>query len=166
MKTSIITSNDLLIKELEDLYTQKNMLLKSLVIIYTSAMELFENEDYDALVNKLDEVQVLEETMILTGKQIIKTTSQLEKNKELFLILSGNENKALIAPCYKKLSAIVQLSKKTMKNCQVLNAKLTYCLKNAEFQLQKNILTAKNRKIIKVGYDAHIPAKSGLNISC
>ncbi|HBR32919.1 MAG: hypothetical protein PHD46_04595 [Eubacteriales bacterium] len=148
------------VEELESLYKQKNTLLRSVVRIYSGVMESLEKDDFDIFLSKLDEVSVLGNTIELIDEKI----SAIEAESGIFPD-SGDAGSDCLAD-YNNLADAVSASDRLLKNCNVLNEKLTYSMSNAKQELQKKIENSKNRKIIKEGYDAHTPVKSGLSVYC
>lgn len=158
-------SNDsIIIANLEDSVEQKITLLKCLSVMYTSAIKLLEEENYDSFLEKLDQQEIIQNSIDGIEIQIKTIAGEYTDKNEIHIILSG-KNDACV-PHLKKLSDDVLTSHKLLKNCKALNEKLTYRVEYVRKDLSEKMVTSKNRRIINTGYSSYNPSKVGLLIDC
>lgn len=156
----------LLIQELGISVQEKITLLKSLNVLYTSALELIENKKYNEFLQKLDEQLIIENAIENVEKQISTTMNKYVNKNEIALMLSGSNDSSTFPPYLKKLSDNILASKKLIKSCKMLNEKLTFCAEQAQAEIKQNMALIKNRRLIKSGYNSHNSYEAGLVIDC
>jgi hypothetical protein len=158
--------NDIIIaRELVEAIGHKNKLLKCLNTSYTSALEFIKSENYGALLNSLDEQNILLAEINDSDSKIPVAPNDYEKYRDKVIsCLSSCKVDNELQPVLIKVAAEITIYKKLLRNSKFLNEKLTYQVREAKIKAEQDILALKNRKLIKSGYNTYHSPKAGLVI--
>ncbi|HBL83403.1 MAG: hypothetical protein A2Y17_04420 [Clostridiales bacterium GWF2_38_85] len=158
-------SEILLVKELEKSIEQKISLLKCLNTAYSCSLDLLDNKSYDAFLEKLDVQQKLLNEIDNIDSQITVTADKYESYKnEILAFINGYKGDSNLPVMLQKFIEDITTSRKLLKSCKVLNEKLTYRINEVQNEIKQNMLTFKNRRLIKTGYSNVNTVKTGLVI--
>jgi len=159
-------SQFLLVEELEKSVSQEIILLKCLNVMYTCALDFFDKESYDEFLEKLEQQQIIENSLDGVEFQITDLAAKYNDKNVINALLNGSIEVSTCPLCLKKLAEDVLVTHKLLKNCKALNEKLTYRTKDVQDEMKQKMVSSKNRKLIKAGYGSYNQSKVGLIIDC
>lgn len=142
-----------IIEELESAIEQKIMLLQCLDVIYTKAMEFLDKQEYDLFLEKLEDHQIIAESIDKIEADVKEIISQPGVSSEVSLIINGSLKECDCSPLYKRLANKVETANKVLSGCIALNEKLTYRANAEKSRILDNMTSAKNRRLIKLNYN-------------
>lgn len=164
MKTAI--NNREIIKELEEAVAQKITFLKSLNIVYTSALNYLESEKNGDFLVELEDVEEIKRSIENIELRIQSISAEYEDKQGVDDLLSGKKDDFACPLHLKKLSDEVITSRKMLINLQMLNQKIIVCTEKKQNELRREMVSLKNRKKINTGYRLPMTPKAGLSINC
>lgn len=162
------SSEILLSSELEKEIAQKNTLLKCLCVAYTCALDYFDEENYDAFLEKLEAQQNLLEQIDGIDHEIARMAENGGEYKgqglEILDFAKRYKGQSGLPAVLKNVAEGLAQSERLINNCRALNKKLIYRANELKTETNQKLLALKNKKLAKTGYEKKIVQKAGLII--